>query len=103
MTSHEVAVEIQRQLGRKALFMMGAKNLISTEHRSLIFSIGRNAKSVNTIEIVLDPSDTYTVKFTRRRWSKGELKITTIAEVSDVFCDSLHSVIEENTGLYLSL
>lgn len=103
MTSHEVALTIQRQIGKRAFFMMGAKDLMSTENRSLRFKIGRNAKSVSHIEVTLDPRDLYTVRFTRQRMSGGSLKVTVVAEVCDVFCDSLHTVFEEHTGLRTSL
>ncbi len=96
--THEVAAIIQDQIGRKAFFMLGAKDLVSTE-KSLRFKIGRNAKSVSHVEVTLDPSDTYTVRFIRLRAGKT----TVIADVSDVYVDSLHSVIEQHTGMYTSL
>src|SRR5215467_4600155 len=101
-TNLEVAHTIQQQIGQRAFFMMGAKDLVGTEN-SLSWRIGRNAKSISHVEVVLDPSDTYTVRFKRIRMSKGDIKITIVSESSDVYVDSLHTVIEEATGLYLSL
>ena len=56
------AHQIREQLGHKALYMLGAKNLGATD-RSLSFKIGRNSKKVNYIKITLEPSDTYRVEF----------------------------------------
>jgi hypothetical protein len=94
----EVGRTIAEQIGTRAFMMMGAKNLMASD-TSLQFKVGRNAKGVTNIVIRLDPSDTYTVRFARVRGSK----ITDLAVISDVYADSLHVVIEEHTGLYLSL
>ena len=98
MTDLAVANTIRTQLGQRALFMLGAKNLAG-DSNSLGFRIGRNAKTVNAIRITLDPCDTYTIRFIRVRGSK----ITTVAECSDVYADALHATIERQTGLYTSL
>ena len=89
-----IANIIKDQLGHKALYMIGAKDLTGSEN-ALSFRIGRNCKSVNAIKITLEPSDTYTVEFLRG--SK------VVAKCEDVYCDSLHQVIERHTGMYTSL
>lgn len=94
MSHLAVANEIRNQLGGMAFAMMGAKNLAGGDN-FLQFSIGDNEKKISKICIRLDPSDTYTVSFYDRR---GNIK----HESNDVYCDMLHDVIEENTGLYLS-
>ena len=94
MSHLAVANEIRNQLGGMAFAMMGAKNLAGGDN-FLQFSIGDNEKKITKVRITLDPSDTYTVSFYDRR---GNIK----HESNDVYCDMLHDVIEENTGLYLS-
>jgi hypothetical protein len=93
-----VANTIREQLGRRAFAMMGAKNLFA-KGPGLQFDVGTNAKKISRIIITLDPSDTYTVKAYKGRGINTKLVSTT----SDVYADSLHTVIESLTGLYLSL
>lgn len=110
MTDMTVANTIAKQIGGMAFAMMGAKNKLGDE-KSLSFKIGRNAKKVQYVKVTLDPSDTYTVEFSRvtphrlnkKTWvhSGGEKKV--ISEVEGVYVDMLRSVIESNTGLYLSM
>ena len=102
MTDMTVANTIREQIGRQALFMLGAKDLTG-DAKSLRFRIGRNAKSVSHIQVILDPSDTYTVKAIRCRTIKGVPTVKVVEEMSDVYVDSLHSVIEQFTGMYTSL
>jgi hypothetical protein len=51
------------------------------------------------VKIILDPSDTYTVKFIRVHGTK----ITTVSEHSDIYCDMLVELFENETGLYTHL
>ena len=78
--------------------MLGAKNLVDTG-KGLTFKVGRNAKGVTHVTIELLPSDTYRVHF-QRVWGT---KVTTKADHSDVYVDSLHRIIESETGMYTSL
>lgn len=94
----EIANTIRDQIGHRAMIMMGARNLLAHDS-ALSFRIRRNARSINTIKITLDPCDTYTVEFLCVRGASCQ----TVASVSDVYTDCLHTVIEERTGLYLSL
>ena len=63
------------------------------------FSIMRGAKDgINKIVIKLDPSDTYTVEF----WKIGRapaFKCTLVSEHYDIYVDSLHDLIQRQTGL----
>lgn len=96
---------IVNQLGRKALFMLGAKDL-TADGNTLRFRIGRNAKGVSHIFITLDASDTYTVEFRNIRAArKAPAGFTNNlrSSVEGVYVDSLHRVIEEGTGLYTRL
>lgn len=93
-----IANEIISQLGNKAMAMMGAKSPMAIA-KGLQLDVGTNGKKVTRLWIVLDPSDTYTVTAYKGRGVHTKL-VTTL---SDVYVDSLHSVIESMTGLYLSL
>lgn len=97
-SSPTVADTIAAQIGNRALFMIGAKNLCGSG-RSLSFKIGRNDKRVTHIKITLGLSDVYLLEFLNCRG----LNLTTIATVDGIYCDGLLSVIEDNTGLRTSL
>lgn len=98
---NNVAQTIAAQIGNRAFAMMGAKNLLGGNDH-LQFKVGKNAKGVTHITVTLDPSDTYTVKFQKvnKRTAGG---VKELAACEDVYVDSLKTVIELNTGLYLSL
>src|SRR5262245_36013186 len=99
MSDLSVANIIRDQLGNRALFMLGAKDLLGSEtEKSLSFRV-RGSPTVNHIRIALAPNDTYTVTFSKVRG----LKVKEVAKLEDVYVDSLHRVIEKNTGLYTSL
>jgi hypothetical protein len=89
---------IAQQIGNRAFFMLGAKNL-TTDGKGLTFKVGRKAKGVTHVRVELTPADTYTVNFSKCRAGK----VTTLASVDDVYVDRLHSVIEDHTGMYTSL
>ena len=91
-----VANEIRNQVGNKALYMLGAKDLAGDAH-SFSFKI-RGSKKWKHIKIFLNGKDLYDVTFTT--WH-GE-KITN-KTVNDVYNDNLLKVIEEETGLYTKL
>ncbi len=97
MNTADVANTIVSQLGQLTLRMLGAKDLVAIEN-GLQFGI-RGSKVANKIVIKLDPSDTYTVQF----WTVRGAKMAMRAEVSDVYVDSLHTMIETHTGLYTRL
>lgn len=94
----DTAQTIQAQIGGKAFFMMGAKNLMA-DVDSLQWKVGRNGKGVTHVTVKLAANDTYTVTFHACRGTK----IRVVAEVEGVYVDGLHRVIEQNTELYLSL
>lgn len=98
------ATIIRDQLGRGALFMLGAKDLCSEdEGRTLRFRIGRNAKGVTLVQITLDPSDAYTVRFSAVRRLAGVPTVKVLATCEDVYADSLHEIIEEHTGMVTAM
>lgn len=96
-TRLEIANTILSQLGGGQFsLLVGLKNAMATES-GLQFKIGKGAKrNINTVQVELDPSDTYTVKF----WNCRGLKMNLISEVSDVYCDSLRQVFTDATGFY---
>ena len=99
-TNQEVAKTILSQLGGSGRLsaMIGAHTFTSGAN-SLSFKIKARAKNgIKGIRITLDPSDTYTVEFLAIRG----LNVKSDA-VPMVYCDSLKSLIESKTGLYLSL
>ena len=100
-----VASIIRDQIGIRALFMIGAKNLVAKE-QALQFNVMRNKSGANRVTVLLTPSDTYRVTFsTFRLSSKTEVGYTNNikAEYDDVYAESLHDVISEATGLALRL
>ena len=101
MADMHVANTIRDQIGHRALTMMGARNLTGDTDR-LIWKVGRNAKRVTAVVVILDPSDTYTVEFWhQKRMPSGEM--VKLASHSGVYFDMLHAIIEKETGFYLSL
>lgn len=89
--SSAVAETILRQIGgQRAIAMLGAKNLLYDKN-SLQFRVARMI-----IRIVLDPNDTYTVQFYTAR---GRLK----NEFKHIYAGGLKPLIEQETGLFLSL
>lgn len=95
---NQVAETIRQQIGHKALYMIGAKNLLAHDD-ALSFKIGRNSKSVNYVKITLTPADLYDVKFS---WvTKNGEKVRSSEE--GIYCDMLHGAIERNTGMYTKL
>ena len=89
---------IQAQIGNKAFFMMGAKNLLASED-SLQWKVGRNGMGVTHVTVKLAADDTYTLTFHAVRGTN----IKVLAKLEGVYVDSLHTVIQARTGLYLSL
>lgn len=96
--SMTVAQTIREQIGSGALFMMGAKNLLGGPN-SLWFGIGRNAKSITHVKVLLDPTDTYTVQFWRVR--KGIGKVVTSED--GIYFDSLCECLSRGTGMATGL
>jgi hypothetical protein len=93
-----IAKTIARQIGNQALVMIGAKNLIDTGN-GLLLKVGRNAKGVNYLKIILDANDTYTMS----AFSTRGIKITPKGEMSGLYNDQLNTAIESLTGMYTRL
>lgn len=93
-----IAETIRDQIGNRALFMIGARDLMATKS-GLRFKVGRNAEGVTHLEIRLDANDTYTIDALRVRGGKVKL----VHKALDVYADSLHGAIERMTGMATSL
>ena len=96
-TAANVGQVIANQIGHKAFVMMGTKNDKWVDHNCLIFTI-RGCKKWKKVRVTLEADDTYTVAFFQIKGCD-----VTSHEVPGVYCDMLHSVIESETGLYLSI
>lgn len=94
----QTATTIYRQVGKMAMLMIGAKQFAASDD-SLVFKVGRNAKSVNRLKITLDASDTYTVT----AYSIRGIDIKQKGQMTGVYNDQLNSVIETLTGMYTRL
>jgi len=101
MDNKQIAETIMEQLGGQRMrSMTGAKDFTTCEH-GVQFRLPRHfAKSgINRVQIVLDPSDTYTVTFSK--WSREGLK--KISEFDNTYCDQLQGLFEEVTGLLVRM
>ena len=96
-----VAQTILQQLGgNRFIAMTGAKNLTVGDYgNGLGFKIGRNAGRVSHVQIHLDASDTYTVKFLAVR----KFAVREIESASFVYADQLRPMFERVTGMATSL
>ena len=93
---------VLQQLGGQGRLkaMLGAKNFSQCKDENRVeFRIGRNAKGVSIVRITLTPEDTYNVEFGRIR--KFDYKV--LSSVEGIYCDMLKEVVEENTGMFLTL
>ena len=97
-----IAKTILEQLGGSHFTMMtAAKNFLAMES-GLAFAIpgkGFAKDGINELHVILDASDTYTVRAFRVRRSKGIPNATLISEHSGVYNDNLQSVFTGLTGL----
>ncbi|MFA5506738.1 MAG: hypothetical protein WC314_27555 [Vulcanimicrobiota bacterium] len=103
-----IAETIANQLGVPTLALLGAHSLVDLED-GLQFRI-RGCEKINLIQIILDPCDTYTVRFGNIQLkgkktlgvSYSEVAWQLVSTHSDIYCDMLHDLIQQETGLYTS-
>lgn len=93
-----VAQTIAQQLGSKALFMIGAKNLMAGKD-FLQMRLARNVSGWNVLKIALNGLDLYNMTF----YTIRKLKITKEKTVDNIYHDQLRDIIETETGLSTSL
>ncbi len=95
--NQETAATILQQIGKGALYMIGAKNF-GVGPAGLSFKIGRNSKGVSYIRFTLNSMDLYDLEYVRVRG----IKMTTVSTDKNVYFDGLRESIERNTGLVTS-
>ena len=102
-----IAKTIIAQLGTPCLALLGAHTLVDTGD-GLLFHI-QGSEAVDVVQIVLDPSDTYTLTFWKKSVKKlgllNSVPFTTmdwkvVKTIDQIYWDMLHDIIEEATGLY---
>ncbi|MEM8183787.1 hypothetical protein Q4R69_18865 [Morganella morganii subsp. sibonii] len=101
LRNKEIATTILSQMGgNRFIAMTGAKYLCSITN-GLQFKLPARfaANGINCIQVVLDPSDTYTMKFLKIRGMDCKI----ISEIQGLFFDQLQEVFTEKTGLNTSL
>lgn len=104
-----IAQTIAQQLGVPTLALLGAHTLVDLED-GLQFHI-RGCSKINLIQIILDPCDTYTVNFGKLVMqekknlglSYTEVSWQKVSTYSDIYCDMLHDLIQEETGIPTTL
>jgi hypothetical protein len=99
----KIAHTIFSQLGgHKFAVMTGARNMVALDS-GLQFQLsgggGYTKNGINFVTVILDPSDTYTIRFQRLRMPN----LKTVAEYSDIYADQLRPIFETETGLRTSL
>lgn len=97
MSNVEVATTILQQLGgNKFKTMTGAKNIFANGN-GLSFQLPSRsaAKGINNVHIILDPSNTYTVVFSKI----VKYAVKEVARYPDIYCDMLQELFTRETGL----
>jgi hypothetical protein len=104
-----IAETIAQQLGLTTFGLLGAHTLVDLGD-GLQFRI-KGCPTINLIQIILDPCDTYTVKFCKLKAEKRknlgisytEIAWSVVGSYSDIYFDMLHDLIEQETGLHTCL
>ncbi len=94
-----VASEIASQIGSTSFAMMGTNQIVRSE-KALIFNV-KGCWKWKKIKVTLDGDDTYIVEFFQIG-SSPNFKVSS-QRFDGVYCDGLKSLIEQETGLLLSL
>lgn len=96
-----VGQTILKQMGGRGRLvgMIGAKNFISYPHGVGFKFMDPGAGMPNQVKITLNARDTYDLEFGRERGMNYKV----IKTFTDIYNDSLRSLFEKTTGLYLSL
>lgn len=91
--------------GNRFIAMTGAKHVFSDAGgMALVFKLPRlTYGGINAVRVELTPADTYTMTFTKVGNARSGHRVETIAEVENVYADSLRQVFESKTGLATSL
>jgi hypothetical protein len=101
--SEGIAETIVNQIGQRALYMMGAKQLMKGKGSGgeyIQFKIGRNPKNVNMVKVEYDHGrDLYNLYFYNYRGTTLKL----LSSEKGVYVDMLHKILKNHTGMEMSL
>lgn len=97
---YEIANTIWLQLGSQRFSLLtGCKPLCYGEDDGKVFlliSVGKNAHGINLFKVSYNEgADLYEVSFMRKR--NGITNV--VANYSEVYCDMLHTLFEQHTGM----
>lgn len=98
----DIAETTIKQLGgyNRLRVMISADMFIYDREGTLQFKF-KGSRRVNTVEIKLQPNDTYTMTF--YKVTNHGLNMREVKRFDDVYCEQLREIFEHETGLYLSL
>lgn len=93
-TRMQIANTIKQQIGIRTLMACGARNFVCGMKGDLSFKVGSGRGRIKSVQITLNPSDTYTVVY-REQYNSGPKKFEIAEEQSydDVYCDMLSDVV----------
>ena len=85
------------QFGKQAFYMIGAKRLTAIDENTLQFSFMRNGSKSTVCQIIYNEGlDIYSMKFFTRAMNLEK-------EYDEVYCDSMHEIFAQHTGLALQM
>jgi hypothetical protein len=97
---NQIAETIVEQCGGTGMIrMIGVSAIIHGKNSAKVRFKCRALYGINCFEVILDPSDSYTVKFYKSTVKGDSLKY----EINDIYCDQLIELIESKTGLKLRM
>ena len=103
MSNLDVAKTILEQLGGgRFIAMTGARDFLG-DANSLKFRLPKAKDGINCVQITLEPSDTYTVKFMRIGDRRTMYRVTEKSVHEDIYFDQLQELFTRQTGLYTHL
>lgn len=99
--NNAIAETILAQLGgmSRVSAMIGIKSAVASETMLNLKFKARAKNRANCVTIELASDDTYTVRF----YAIKSFDVRPVSEREGVYADSLRSLFERETGLYLSL
>lgn len=99
MKAYEI---IYQQLGGNQFKAMTGARLLHDGDNKLIASI-RGSKKYNQFDVTLNDLDLYDLCFRKIAGAKRAYALLNEKKIAGVYCDQLKEIIEQETGLYLSL
>ena len=96
-TPSDVAKTIALQIGRQAMAMLGAHDLVLGTD-GLQFKI-KGSRLAAYVRVTLEPTDTYRMEF----WKMRGVETLRLVKIDNVFVSELNEIIEQQTGLRTKL